>query len=121
MTVKPDIAQQSTPVAATPSEGPIAAALLAAGFGALILGLLTTLAEMSTTVKDALAITEAVGPLSGKTTYAVAAWLVAWLVLHFAGRRRLQVTATVLTITGVLIGLGLLGTFPIFFQLFASE
>lgn len=30
-------------------------------------------------------------------------------------------STAVLTITAVLIGLGLLGTFPIFFQLFAAE
>lgn len=115
----------TTPAAATRppalDEGPAAAALLGAGVGAFTLGLLTTLAEASTTIKDWLALTDAVGPLSGKTTYAVIVWLIAWGVLHYTVGRRTQLTATVLTVVVVLLGLGLLGTFPVFFQLFAAE
>lgn len=102
------------------AEGPAAAALLAAGFGAFVLGLLTTLAELSETIKDALVITEPVGPLSGKTSYAVAAWLIAWIVLHVTAGRRLKLTSGVVALAVVLVGLGLLGTFPLFFQLFAA-
>ena len=61
------------------------------------------------------------GPLSGKTTFAVVVWLVAWAVLHLALRARARLTNGVLVTTGILIALGLLGTFPVFFQLFASE
>jgi hypothetical protein len=101
-------------------EGPAAAALLAAGVGSAALGLLTTLAEVSESFKDWLALTEDVGPLSGKTTYAVGVWLVAWAVLHWLIRPA-RVTRTVLVITAVLIGLGVLGTFPVFFEAFAPE
>jgi hypothetical protein len=101
-------------------EGPAAVALLAAGVGGFTLGLLTTLAEASTSVKDTLVIVEEVGPLSGKTTYAVVVWLIAWVVLHLAARRRLSLSPVVLTVSLVLLALGVLGTFPIFFQLFAS-
>ncbi|MGH3738325.1 MAG: hypothetical protein ACRDT6_22370 [Micromonosporaceae bacterium] len=66
-------------------------------------------------------LNEAVGPLSGKTIYAVVVWLIAWGVLHYTMGRRTQLTATVLTVTAVLIGLGLLGTFPLFFELFHAE
>lgn len=103
------------------NEGPAAAALLAAGIGAVVLGLLTTLAEASTTIKDSLALTDAVGPLSGKISYAVIAWLVAWAILHPTVGRRARLSASVLIVTAVLIVLGLLGTFPIFFQLFFAE
>jgi hypothetical protein len=109
-------------VAARPrDEGPAAVALLASGVGAFALGLFTTLAEVSTSFKDALVITEPVGPLSGKTTYAVAIWLVTWAVLHVALGRRVRLSPAVLTVTVVLLGLGLLGTFPIFFEAFAAE
>jgi fluoride ion exporter CrcB/FEX len=103
------------------SEGPAVAALLAVGIGAFVLGLLTTLAEASTTIKEWLQLTDAVGPLSGKTTFAVIAWLIAWAVLHLALRERGRLTTGVLVTTGVLLALGLLGTFPVFFELFASE
>jgi hypothetical protein len=44
--------------------------------------LLTTLAEASTRVADALKWSDDVGPLSGKTILAVAAYFVTWAVLH---------------------------------------
>lgn len=103
------------------SEGPAVAALLAVGIGAFVLGLLTTLAEVSTTIREWLQLTDAVGPLSGKTTFAMIAWLIAWVVLHLAIRERGRLTTGVLVTTGVLLALGLLGTFPVFFEIFASE
>ncbi|TMR95449.1 hypothetical protein [Nonomuraea basaltis] len=99
-------------------EGPIAAAILAAGVGSAALGLFTTLAEASPAVKEGLAWSKAVGPLSGKTIGAVIVWLVAWLVLHLRLRTSAYETRRALTIALGLIGLGVLGTFPIFFQLF---
>lgn len=102
-------------------EGPIAAAIIAGGVGSLTLGLATTLAEASTTVKDALAWSDAVGPLSGKTIVAVIVWLVAWAVLHIVMRNKPYETKRSLTIALVLIALGVVGTFPTFFQAFAAE
>ncbi|HEY3009418.1 MAG TPA: hypothetical protein VGJ63_15320 [Micromonosporaceae bacterium] len=102
------------------SEGPAAAALLAAGVGALTLGLLTTLAEASTDIADGLAFYDRVGPLSGKTIIAVGVWLIAWLVLQLTAARRLALTRTVLVAFAVLLALGVLGTFPTFFDLFAD-
>ena len=100
-------------------EGPVAAAILASGVGALALGVLTTLAEASTSIKDFLTFYDPVGPLSGKTIGAVVVWLVAWGVLHMMWREKAVESRRVLTATLVLIGLGVLGTFPIFFQAFA--
>ena len=102
-------------------DGPVVAALLGLGIGSFTLGLLTTLAEMSEGIADWLRLNDGVGPLSGKTTFAVVVWLVAWAVLHLALRARARLTNGVLVTTGILIALGLLGTFPVFFQLFASE
>lgn len=59
-----------------------------------------------------------VGPLSGKTTVPTVAWLVCWPVLHLRlrGRElRLQRGCTI-----ALVAIGLLGTFPPFYQLFAA-
>jgi hypothetical protein len=100
-------------------EGPISAAIIAAGIGAAALGAFTTLAEASTGVKDWLQWSEAVGPLSGQTVMTVIVWLVAWAGLHVALRSKPDHPGRALTIGLVLIGLGVLGTFPTFFQLFA--
>ncbi len=100
-------------------EGPVAAAILAAGIGALALGVLTTLAEASQPIKDFLNFYDPVGPLSGKTTWAVAVWLVAWVVLHLIYRSKPVESRLALAVSLVLIGLGVVGTFPVFFQAFA--
>jgi hypothetical protein len=101
-------------------EGPIAAAIIAGGVGAAALGVVTTLAEASTGVKDWLQWSDRVGPLSGKTIMAVGVWLVAWAVLHVALRGRPYETRRALVVSLVLIALGVLGTFPTFFQLFGE-
>lgn len=99
-------------------EGPIVAAILAGGIGSLALGVFTTLAEASTSIKEWLDWNSDVGPLSGKTVMAVIVWLVSWAILHAVYRNREAETRQALTIALVLIGLGVLGTFPTFFQLF---
>jgi hypothetical protein len=101
-------------------EGPISAAILAAGVGALTLGAVTTLVEASKGVKDALAFSASVGPLSGKIAVTVAVWLAAWLVLHLALRAKPYESRRALTIGLTMIGLGVIGTFPTFFQLFGG-
>lgn len=99
-------------------EGPIAAAIIAGGVGATALGVLTTLAAANETVKDWLEINSDVGPLSGKTVFAVVVWLVAWVVLHVALRTRPYETRRAFVVSMVLVGVGVLGTFPTFFQAF---
>jgi hypothetical protein len=101
-------------------EGPIAAAIIAGGVGAAALGVVTTLAEASAGVKDWLQWSDRVGPLSGKTIMAVMVWLVAWAVLHAVLRGRPYETRRALVVSLVLIALGVLGTFPTFFQLFGE-
>ena len=102
-------------------SGPVAAAVLATGIGAVVLGLLTTLSEASTGVHDFLVFDDDVGPLSGKTIIAVVAYLLSWAGLHVAWRRQNPTLRPILIATAVLVGLGILGTFPTFFQAFASE
>lgn len=102
-------------------EGPIAAAILAGGVGAAALGFLTTLAEANENAKEWLDWNADVGPLSGKTIMAVIVWLVAWAVLHLVYRGRPYETRRAFGIAMVLVGLGVLGTFPTFFQAFAPD
>ncbi len=101
--------------------GPVAAAFFSAGIGALALGILTTLAEASESIKGKLELSKSVGPLSGKTIFAVAAWIVSWLILHFAIRDRKVDPKKVFVWTGVLVVIGIVLTFPTFFLLFAPE
>jgi hypothetical protein len=99
-------------------EGPISAAIIAAGIGATALGLLTTLAAASSSINNWLRWDTGVGPLSGKTSLAVIVWVVAWVGLHLAMRNTRVETRRALVIALVLIGLGVLGTFPTFFEAF---
>lgn len=114
-----------TPAAREPGEyadkpeGPVAAAILAAGVGAFALGVLTTLAEASEGIKDFLSLYDPVGPLAGKTIGAVIVWLIAWAVLHLMYREKAVESRKALTTSLILVGFGVLGTFPIFFQAFA--
>ena len=102
-------------------EGPIAAAIIAGGIGVAALGLFTTLAEASTDIKDWLDWKSRVGPLSGKTLMAVIVWLVAWAILHVVYRNKPSETRRAFMIAVVLVGVGVLGTFPTFFQAFTAD
>jgi hypothetical protein len=102
-------------------EGPIAAVLIAAGIGALVLGILTVWAEASVGFKESLAYNDRVGPLSGKTIWAAVAFVVSWVVLTLALRRRRVDLMKATAVSVVLLGLGYLGTFSPFFRIFESE
>ena len=111
---------ETTDVQDTRIDGLAAAALLAAGFGAFVLGFLTTINEASTGVHDFLQFNDRVGPLSGKTILAAIAYFGSLLVFALVWRGRQLALRPVLIVAGVLLLLGFLGTFPIFFQAFAS-
>ena len=102
-------------------NGPAAAAMLAGGVGVAVLGFLTTLNEASTDVHDFLEFWKDVGPLSGKTLIATGGFLVSWAVFApILWTRNVRWDLAVL-VTAVLLAIGFVGTFPEFFQLFASE
>lgn len=101
--------------------GPVAAAVLATGIGAFVLGLFTTLSEASTGIHDFLEFSDDVGPLSGKTIFGVIAYFGSWAILHAVWRRQNPALRPILIATVVLVALGILGTFPTFFQAFAAE
>jgi hypothetical protein len=100
---------------------PVAAAFIAAGIGIFTLGILVMLAEASESIAGWLQFSDPVGPLSGKTIIAGATWLVSWPILHMALRGRELEPRRVFMFVGVLIVLGLLMTFPTFFEQFAPE
>ena len=102
-------------------SGPVAAVLLASGIGGVVLAGLTIAAESSESFANSLAYDLEVGPLSGKTIWAAAAFLVSWGALTAALRKRDMNLGTVGIVAAVLIGLALVGTFAPFFQLFAPE
>jgi hypothetical protein len=107
--------------AETIANGAAAAALLAASVGSAIFGVIVVLAEANQTFHDLMAIDGSVGPLSGKSTYGVLAWLVTWALLHLVLRKREVNFKIAAIIAAVLIALGVLCTFPPFFMLFAYE
>jgi hypothetical protein len=59
-----------------------------------------------------------VGPLSGKTGGAVLVWLIAWAALGRVWKDRKVDFGKVWSVALTLVILGLLGTFPLFFDLF---
>ena len=105
------------PELARPS-GPAAAVVLAAGLGCLTLGVLSVLTAADQGVSDALALSDRVGDISGITTASAAVFFGAWAVLAVAWRRADPPLVRIAGVAGLLMALGLLGTFPPFFNLF---
>jgi hypothetical protein len=109
----------SPPLAATEitrPSGPAAAAVLAAGLASLALGLLSVLTASSASVSSALTLSDRVGDLSGLTTATAVVFFATWGVLAIAWRHADPPLARVAAASGILIALGLLGTFPPFFN-----
>jgi len=102
-------------------NGSAAAALVAGGLGSFAVGLMTVLAEASDGLRGLLVFYQPAGPLSGKTTVAVAIWLVAWAVLSRLWGGKDVDFGRAATWAFVLLGAGLVATFPPFFELFAAE
>ena len=102
-------------------EGKALAAMVAAGVGSAALGVCTTLAEISPGLKNVLNFYDPVGPLSGKTTCAVIVWLAVWYALVRSWRAKPPVLQSAMVATFVLIGVGFVGTFPLFFELFTAH
>jgi hypothetical protein len=115
------LAEAASAEPAARPDGPLAASLVAAGIGAFALGLLTTLAEASAGFRDRLVLNAGVGPLSGKTVWATVIFFLAWGILFARLRNRDGMLRSATFAFVVLTVLGLLGTFPLFFQLFSPE
>ena len=111
-------------------NGPAAAAFLAAGIGAFVLGLTVTLHEAFPPAEGQTAFWDfaknfglgsGVGPLSGKVIIGTLAYVVSFVGLGLAWRGREVNLRTVLIASGVLLFLGFALTFPPIFTAFAAE
>ena len=100
------------------TTGPAAAALISSGIGTLFIGLFTTGAVLSEGLREFLNWWNPAGPLTGKTGLAVILWLASWIVMHTRWKDKESDLGRAFIITLVLIGLGLLFTFPPVFEAF---
>jgi hypothetical protein len=101
-------------------NGPVSAALLAGGIGSAALGLITLAYEINdkSAFAKSMAWNKGVGGLSGKSGWAIIIFFVSWLILHFVWKDKDTNFARISTIAIVLLFVGLLGTFPPFWDLF---
>ena len=124
MTTTPPGAMETPPPPAEPpggfeapvGNGQFVAVILAAAIGSFVLGVLTILAEGSTSVHDGLQLVDRVGPLSGKVSWALVAFGVSWAALAAAVRRREVGWRIPLIVASVLVAAALVLTFPPVFQ-----
>ena len=99
------------------NNGSIVAAMLAAGIGCFVYGLLICLAEIKP-IGGILNLYDPVGPLSGKTIGAVVVWLIAWGILASKWKDQSLEFGKKYKVTLILVALGILGSFPVIFQAF---
>ena len=102
-------------------NGGIAAAVLAAGIGCAVLGVLVVAAAASPQVSQWLTFYAPTGPLSGKAIVSSVVYLVAWPNLHYRLRDKQVDLYKAFMITILLVALGIIGTFPPVYQLFARR
>lgn len=101
--------------------GPAAATFIAGGIGAAALGLIVPLSEAIPAFKTWLTWNTGVGPLSGKTIIPSVLFFVVWLALGLAFRDKNINLRIALTVGFVGLIIGLLGTFPPFYDLFTAK
>jgi hypothetical protein len=97
--------------------GPAAAVMIAVAVAAVVLGVLSTLTAISSSVSRSLTFSDRVGDLSGVSTLTVGAFFASWLVLGLLWRRADPPLRTVALATALGVAVGLVGTFPPFFHL----
>jgi hypothetical protein len=102
-------------------NGPGAAAILAAGIGCAVLGILALAGDASEAIGKALNFYNPVGTLSGVSTLAIVVWLVSWFVLARAWATKTVALTKVNIAAFVLLLVGLLLTFPPFMDLLQGK
>lgn len=98
-------------------NGLIAAAMLAAGSGCFFLGLFTDLSEANKAIEGILTFSKPVGALSGKTIIAILFWGISWAILASKWKDQEVNFGKVYNATLILMALGILMTFPLFFDI----
>jgi hypothetical protein len=91
-------------------NGGAMASFTAAGIGAFTMGVVVLLNEAG--LFAAPTLYGPAGGVSGRTTLATVAWLLAWGVLHNRWKGREIRARRIYPVTMILIGLGVLATFP---------
>lgn len=107
--------------ASAPPTGPGAAAILATGIGSLALGVLALAGDASPALQHRLIFWRPTGPLSGVSTLAVAAWLIAWTGLGWRWSRRDVPLRPVIAWAFAMLAAGFLLTFPPFMDLLQGK
>ena len=93
-------------------NGPVAAALLAGGIGSAVLGLATFSVELSEAVKNLLNWYKPVGPLMGKSSLGILAFVLSWVILNALWKGKETNFNRIATVALVLVVIGLILTFP---------
>jgi heme/copper-type cytochrome/quinol oxidase subunit 1 len=103
-------------VSARQPNGPAAAAILAAGIGCFVFGLLTIVEHTLVPGRRTLTLYPPVGSHSGTTAVAVVIWIIAWCLLHGRWKTVHLAFSRIFVASLALIALGCLGTFPPTYQ-----
>ena len=112
---------ETGPIESPLPNGAAVAAILAAAIGCAVLGLIIPLAEAIVPLKNALNWWNPAGPLVGKTTVPVIVYFVSWFFMHRAWKDRDVAFDTIWKVSLVLLAIGFIGTFPLFFELFTAH
>lgn len=99
-------------------NGSGSAAILAAGAGAFLLAVFAIAADRIGWFRSLMVFYRPTGPLSGVTTSAIVVWLGMWAVLDWRWRKRNVALRPIAAAALILLGLGLLLTFPPLADLF---
>jgi hypothetical protein len=102
-------------------SGPAAAAILAAGIGCGVLGVLAFAGDASDVIGKALNFYNPTGTLSGVTTLAIIVWLGSWVTLHLRWRGRAVAMRGINLLSFGLLAVGFLLTFPPFMDLLQGK
>jgi hypothetical protein len=102
-------------------NGPGAAAILAAGIGCAVVGILAFAGDASAAIGRLLNFYNPTGTLSGVTTVAIIVWLVAWFALNRSWQMRTVPMVKVSAFSFVFLAVGFLLTFPPFMDLLQGK
>jgi hypothetical protein len=107
--------------AETITNGPAAAAILAAGIGCFAIGLFALAGDASPAVASFFTFYKPTGALSGVTTSAIVVWLLSWFALSRQWGTKSVALGWVILVSSVLLALSLMLTFPPFMDLLQGK